>query len=179
MPSKSKSLNKTTSMLNNSSMSSKSSKSSNLSDTSNYSSSYGVFVFIFIVGLGISFFILNWLVKVDKCKCANIEEAKYLKEWYMFLIVYQVIFGIYMLATYDSEQPFAFMIISFFVSIIAFVMIIRLVIYIHKLKEIKCNCGMTIQENIIYYWYIVVFSIVLFVILLTILGALSTLFLYK
>ena len=176
MPSKSKSLNKTTSMLNNSSMSS---KSSNLSDTSNYSSSYGVVVFMFIVALGISFFILNWLVKVDKCKCANIEEAKYLKEWYMFLIVYQVIFGIYMLATYDSEQPFAFMIISFFVSIIAFVMIIRLVIYIHKLKEIKCNCGMTIQENIIYYWYIVVFSIVLFVILLTILGALSTLFLYK
>jgi hypothetical protein len=176
MPSKSKSLNKTTSMLNNSSMSS---KSSNSSDTSNYSSSYGVVVFMFIVALGISFFILNWLVKVDKCKCANIEEAKYLKEWYMFLIVYQVIFGIYMLATYDSEQPFAFMIISFFVSIIAFVMIIRLVIYIHKLKEIKCNCGMTIQENIIYYWYIVVFSIVLFVILLTILGALSTLFLYK
>ena len=176
MPSKSKSLNKTTSMLNNSSMSS---KSSNSSDTSNYSSSYGVVVFMFIVALGISFFILNWLVKVDKCKCANIEEAKYLKEWYMFLIVYQVIFGIYMLATYDSEQPFAFMIISFFVSIIAFVMIIRLVIYIHKLKEIKCDCGMTIQENIIYYWYIVVFSIVLFVILLTILGALSTLFLYK
>ena len=73
MPSKSKSLNKTTSMLNNSSMSS---KSSNSSDTSNYSSSYGVVVFMIIVALGISFFILNWLVKVDKCKCANIEEAK-------------------------------------------------------------------------------------------------------
>ncbi len=84
-----------------------------------------------------------------------------------------------MLATYDSEQPLAFFVISLIISLITFIMIVRLVIYIHKLKEIKCDCGMTTQQNIIYYWYIVVFSIILFVILLTLLGALSTLFLYK
>ena len=49
-------------------------------------------------------------------------------------------------------------------------MTIRLVIFIHKLKEIKCNCGMSVQENIIYYWYIVLFSIALFLILLAFLG---------
>jgi hypothetical protein len=147
--------------------------------SSNSSVPYGLSIFIFIIGLGISFFILNWLIKVNKCKCANIDEALYLKEWYMFLIVYQIIFGIYMLATYDSEQPLAFFVISLIISLIAFIMIVRLIIYIHKLKEIKCDCGMTTQQNIIYYWYIVVFSIILFVILLTLLGALSTLFLYK
>jgi hypothetical protein len=175
MPSKSKSL-KNLSMLNNPSMSSKSLNSSN---SSNSSTPYGLIIFSFIIGLGITFFILNWLIKVDKCKCANIEEAKYLKEWYMFLIVYQILFGIYMLATYDSEQPSAFFVISLIINLITFVMIVRLVIYIHKLKEIKCNCGMTLQENIIYYWFIVFFSIILFIILLTLLGALSTLFLYK
>ena len=129
-------------------------------------------IFFMIIAIVFNIFILNWLLKVHKCKCANIKEALYLKEWYMFVVTINIIS--FIITLFDIK--FKNLNLIYF---IAFVMIIRLVIYIHKLKEIKCNCGMTIQENIIYYWYIVVFSIVLFVILLTILGALSTLFLYK
>lgn len=136
-------------------------------------------IFMIIITIGISFFILNWLVKVNKCKCANIDEALYLKEWYMFLIVYQIITGIYFISTSDYEQTGILFIISTIVSLIAFVMIVRLLIYISKLKEIKCDCGMTTQQNIIYYWYIVIYSIALFIIILALLGALGTLFLYK
>ena len=152
-----------------------SSSSKKLSNNSS-SSTYIIGIIGVILTIGISFFILDWLIKVDKCKCANIDESLYLKEWYMFLIVYQIIAGIFMIANNDFENSGILFIISLFVSIIAFVMIVRLLIYIHKLKEIKCDCGMTVRENIIYYFYIVGYSIALFIILLAILG---TLFLHR
>ena len=79
-------------------------------------------------------FILNWLLKVHKCKCANI------KEWYMVLIAINIISVI----TY---------IFNILIAFISFVMIVRLLIYINKLKKNNCDCRMTTQENIIYYFY--------------------------
>ena len=174
MPSKSKSLSKLP-IINNSLSTSSSTSSKKISNNSS-SSTYIIGIIGVVLAIGISFFILDWLVKVHKCKCANINESLYLKEWYMFLIVYQIIVGIYMIVNNDFEKTGILFIISLFVSIIAFVMIVRLLIYIHKLKEIKCDCGMTVRENIIYYFYIVSYSIALFIILLGILG---TLFLHR
>lgn len=174
MPSKSKSLSKLPTI--NNSLSTFSSTSSKKISNNSSSSTYIIGIIGVVLSIGISFFILDWLVKVHKCKCANINESLYLKEWYMFLIVYQIIVGIYMIVNNDFEKTGILFIISLFVSIIAFVMIVRLLIYIHKLKEIKCDCGMTVRENIIYYFYIVTYSILLFVILLGILG---TLFLHR
>ena len=167
MPSKSKSLSKL-SMMNNLSNAS----SSNYYDNKQSSTSYWIGLVSVIISIGISYFILDWLVKVNKCKCANIEEALYLKEWYMFLIAYQIIIGIYYMVAGDNiDKSGILLFISIIVSIITFVMIVRLLIFIHKLKEIKCDCGMSVRENIIYYWYIVVYSIILFLILLTLIGA--------
>ena len=53
----------------------------------------------------------------------------------------------------------AFLVKSFIVGIINIVTIIRIFIYIRRLKEINCDCGLTVQENIIYYWIIVIFAI--------------------
>jgi hypothetical protein len=61
------------------------------------------------------------------------------------------------------------MYLNIIIIIIEFIMIIRLLLYIHKLKEIKCNCDMAIEQNIIYYYYIVIFSIFLLFILTLIL----------
>ena len=44
-------------------------------------------IFIMIIVIALNIFILNWLLKVHKCKCANIKEALYLKEWYMFVVL--------------------------------------------------------------------------------------------
>ena len=169
MPSKSKSLSKM-SMINNSS------SSSNKNSDNSTSTRYIIGIIGVVLAIGVSFFILDWLIKVNKCKCANIDEGLYLKEWYMFLIVYQIIIGIYMIAYNDFESSGIIVILSTIISLIAFVMIVRLLIYIHKLKEIKCDCGMSVRENIIYYFYIVGYSIALFIILLAILGSL---FLYR
>jgi hypothetical protein len=137
----------------------------------NLYNSYTFGLFMIILGLVISFFILNWLTKVNKCKCANIKESRYLKEWFTFLIFWQIILAIYFIISgeYTYNSP-AIFITNLIIMLINLAMTIRLVIFIHKLKEIKCNCGMSLQENIIYYWYIIGFSILLFLILLALLG---------
>jgi hypothetical protein len=132
--------------------------------------SYTTGLFIIIFGLVISFFILNWLTKVNKCKCANIKESRYLKEWFTFIIFCQIIVAIYFIISGEYPYSPAIFIIWLIIVLINLAMTIRLVIFIHKLKEIKCDCGMSLQENIIYYWYIIGFSILLFVILLALLG---------
>ena len=48
-------------------------------------------IFFMIIAIVFNIFILNWLLKVHKCKCANIKEALYLKEWYMVLIAINII----------------------------------------------------------------------------------------
>jgi hypothetical protein len=126
-------------------------------------------LFRIILVLCINFFIFYWLIKVHKCKCANIDEGLYLKEWYLFKIIYILIILIYLIfqGSYDNSK--ILMVVSIIIMIIEFIMIIRLLIYIHKLRKIKCNCGMSVQQNIIYYYYIVIFSIFLFFILTSLL----------
>ena len=148
----------------------------NQSNTSNLSKYTRLFI-IFIV-LAINIFILNWLFKVNKCKCANIDEALYLKEWYMFIIVINIITFIIVLFDVSIDNinlRYFILFISLITTIISIVMIIRLVIYINKLKKNNCDCGITMQQKFIYYWYIIVGSIILLYILL---GFISFLYLF-
>jgi len=126
---------------------------------------YGYNLFMIIIGLIISFFILNWLTKIDKCKCADIPEGYLLKEWFIFSIIYELIMLIYLIINGTFENSKFLLYLSAFLGIIGFIMIVRLLIYIDKLKKMDCNCGSSKQQKIIYYWYIIIFSLLLFFIL--------------
>jgi hypothetical protein len=120
-----------------------------------------------IIIILINFFVLNWLIKLDKCKCADINDGLYLKEWFVFIIILNIIkiFYIFIYGT-DNNQMTIFLLFNIIIIIVNFIMIIRLLIYIYKLKQLKCDCNMSIQQNIIYYWYIILLSIILLLILL-------------
>jgi len=149
------------------SLSNKSDKFFNINENTNNQKSDSLkYVRIFIIVIALNIFILNWLLKVHKCKCANIKEAFYLKEWYMFVVTINIISFIMILFDIKFNNLNLIYFISLILTIVSFVMIIRLLIYISKLKKNNCDCGMTTQENIIYYWYIVGYSIILFFILL-------------
>jgi len=149
------------------SLSNKSDKFFNINENTNNQKSDSLkYVRIFIIVIALNIFILNWLLKVHKCKCANIKEALYLKEWYMFVVTINIISFIMILFDIKFNNLNLIYFISLILTIVSFVMIIRLLIYISKLKKNNCDCGMTTQENIIYYWYIVGYSIILFFILL-------------
>ena len=119
-----------------------------------------------IVSIIITILILYWLFKIDKCPCTHIPEGKYLKEWFIFDIIFSILFFVYLITIGDLNNSFSneLLFIVIIITIINIIMIIRLLIYINKLKEIKCDCGLSKLENFIYYWYIIVFS--LFMILL-------------
>lgn len=120
-----------------------------------------------IIVILINFFVLNWLIKLDKCKCADIDEGLYLKEWFVIIIIFNIIKLFYtFIYGIDKNEINIFLLFNLIIIIVNIVMIIRLLIYIDKLKKIKCNCGMSIQQNIIYYWYIISLSIVLLLILI-------------
>jgi len=133
---------------------------------------FSVQLIIIIASLLINYFILDWLIKVNninKCQCANIDEGYLLKEWFMFLIGYQIFVALILIINGSLAIIMPLSIIMSIISIITFVMIIRLIIYIHKLRKINCDCGFNKQQNLIYYWYIVGFSILLFLILFALL----------
>lgn len=128
-----------------------------------YSATTGIFIFNSVFGIIVSMFILNWLIKVSKCPCANLPEKKWLKEWIMFLIIWQLI-GLFGFIINDgvriNSNAYSFFgILTFIIVIINIINIIRIFIYIRRLKEINCDCGLSVQENIIYYWIIVIFAL--------------------
>ena len=120
-----------------------------------------------IIILLINFFVLNWLIKLDKCKCSNIDEGLYLKEWFVIIIILNIIklFYIFIYGVNINNGINISSLFNVIIVIINIIMIIRLLIYIDKLKKLNCNCGMSIQQNIIYYWYIVFLSIILLLLL--------------
>jgi len=126
-----------------------------------YSSS-GPVIFGMVLGIVISMFILNWLVKISKCPCANLPEKEWIREWIMFIIIWQIISLLVYIANDGVPMVYTNIVVavlSIIVTIINIANIIRIFIYIRRLKEINCDCGLTLQENFIYYWIIFAFAV--------------------
>jgi len=118
------------------------------------------FIFI-LIGFALLYFIIYWLYKMDSCACGNkIPEKKYLKEWFIFAFIYSLIAEIYLHTNnHDLQSLLYFNILLWILSFINIIMFIRMFIYIRKLRELKCDCGMLKQQNFIYYYQIIAFSI--------------------
>jgi len=130
-----------------------------------------------LIGILIEFYILYWLDKMNKCPCSSdLSEKKYLYEWFIFMIIWSFIYGILFLI-YDAIIPSTLNIINSIIVFIHFIMFVRLFIYLKKLKETKCDCGTLRQLNTIYYYLIIVFSMLAFVVFITLIGSiLSSIF---
>ena len=142
-----------------------------------YSAMTGFTIIIQIITIIIATFILDWLNKIKSCKCTNIPERKFLAEWYSFLVLW-LIFGMIMYIVYNADPstyPTFFLFLMFIVTIINIVMIIRLFLYIRKLREMNCDCGLSQEQNIIYYYIILVFAFVGFLLFMGILGLIFSL----
>lgn len=142
-----------------------------------YSAMTGFTIIIQIITIIIATFILDWLNKIKSCKCTNIPERKFLAEWYSFVVLW-LIFGMIMYIVYNADPstyPTFFLFLMFIVTFINVVMIIRLFLYIRKLREMNCDCGLSQEQNIIYYYLILVFAFVGFLLFMGILGLIFSL----
>jgi hypothetical protein len=132
-----------------------------------YSTATGFSIFTMIVSVIISLFILEWLNKIAKCKCSNRPEGMYLREWWVFLVIWQI-FAIFLYIIYEADinqYPVFINILSVIIVFITIAMIIRLFMYIRKLRELNCDCGLSPEENIIYYYLLIVFGFIVFIVL--------------
>jgi len=132
-----------------------------------YSTATGFSIIVSIVSIMISLFILDWLNKIAKCKCANIPEGLFLREWWVFLIIWQIFFLVLYIAyeTDQNEYPIFINILSVIIAFVTIIMIIRLFIYIRRLRDMNCDCGLSPEQNIIYYYLLLIFALVVFIIL--------------
>jgi len=116
---------------------------------------------------------LNNLEKNSKCKCADLPERRFLKEWFIFMIAVIIIEVVAF--TVSNEQcwenffntPIIYMTMVI-ISLFGFIMLIRLFIYIRLLKN-NCECAYGNMEKFIYWYLIIIFAIFIFYILLIIL----------
>lgn len=118
----------------------------------------------------------------SKCKCADIPEKIFLKEWFTFSLLFQAILIFFFMI---SEEPcyvrfannyFIYPITLLF-GIINFVMVIRLLIYIQKLRH-GCPCGYGNLEKFIFWYFVSVFSIAAFFIVIVLILSVSTFFVF-
>lgn len=115
-------------------------------------------------------YVLNWLIRIDKCKCTNIPEGKNLKEWFTFFIIFEFVwFFVYLiiLAYNQLEYMYIMVFLLFLLGIVNIIYMIKTIIYITKLKENKCKCGSELELNLIYSVLIINFSFILLGMLLT------------
>jgi hypothetical protein len=111
--------------------------------------------------------ILDWLNKIALCKCSNIPEGMFLREWWVFLIIWKIFYLILFIA-YEADVnqfPTFINIVSLTIGVITIIMIVRLFMYIRKLRDMNCDCGLSPEQNIIYYYLLVLFGVLVFVIL--------------
>jgi hypothetical protein len=105
---------------------------------------------------------------MNTCKCSSTySEKKYLYEWFIIVVIWLFIYNIVFISNGGNiSMPLTVM--NIIIGIINIVMIIRLFIYLRKLRETKCNCGTLREVNILYYYLIVLFSVLAFVVAVTI-----------
>lgn len=134
------------------------------------------FYIAYIFGVLINIFIINTLNNIEKridCKCADNSKKEFLKEWFIFLIFFNSFFLLFFIISsyecfeiyYKENMNIFFM---FMMSIIQIIMIIRLFLYVRYLRN-ECKCSYGTEENIIYWYLLVLFILFITTILLTIL----------
>ena len=122
---------------------------------------------IAIIGLIILSFITFTLYGLDKkinCDCINNQNKTYLKEWFTFILILNlIIYSAYFITSYNCASEYADTLVSYFlplyiiIGITNFIMIVRLFLYILYLRK-GCGCAYEINEKIIFWYFVIIIS---------------------
>ena len=130
-----------------------------------------------IIGVIFIIYILNWLNNIDKCTCSKIPEGKYLKEWFTFFIIFDLIW-LFVIIAFGINNVYVqyLMVFTLIIGITNMVFMIRTIIYIHRLKENKCKCGSTFQQSSIYGVLLFLVSFIAFIFLILLISFIASFF---
>lgn len=145
----------------------------------------------YIFGIIINLFVINALYNIERnieCKCAENSRKKYLKEWFIFVLILNIIFLIiFFISNYEcfdeymkdimKSMNYINLIFIFILFVVQVIMLVRLYYYVSWLKN-DCKCSYGYEEKIIH-WYLIMLFIIFFttfllmILLLMILGTLN------
>jgi hypothetical protein len=135
----------------------------------------------FIIKIIIVILIIVSLDNLEKsnCDCSKIPERRFIKLWFMLLIViYTILFISFYISNeecWSSFKNYPFITgLMLIIGIINIVMLIRLFIYIKILRE-KCECGYGNKERFLF-WYLILYFIIMGFSLLVLLFTIAMLF---
>ena len=109
---------------------------------------------------------LDKLEKSNNCDCSKIPERRFIKEWFIFIIIFSIIkiiiFSIYSETCWNNfnEHPYIYGVLLI-ISLINLVMFVRLFIYLNILRQ-NCECGYGNKEIFIF-WYLIVAIIIIII----------------
>lgn len=138
----------------------------------------------FYVSIGLSIIIISLiitsLVNIEKsnCECANISNKNYIKEWFIFALIFQI--GLFLFFVLGSEPCYyrfvngnSLYIIMLIFAVINYVMLFRLLFYLRIMRN-SCECGYGNIEKFLFWYLVIMFSIVALFILLGLIAFIVT-----
>jgi hypothetical protein len=148
------------------------------------------------INIILSIIIIVYLIKIDNCSCVSKikNEKQYLKEWFMFMIIWMIINAFYFFSHFKNYHktikinshfnffinlPLPLLMINMIINIIHLFILTKTLIYIKNLKEIGCDCELIRYQDLVYYTIIAWFSISLLFILLLIIGIIINVYYYS
>jgi len=148
------------------------------------------------INIILSIIIIVYLIKIDNCSCNSKikKEKQYLKEWFIFMIIWMIINALYFYSHFTNYHktikinshfnffinlPLPLLIINFIINFIHLFILFKTLIYIKKLKNTNCDCELIRYQDLVYYTIIAWFSISVFFILLLIIGIIINLYYYS
>ena len=145
----------------------------------------GILVAAFIIGITLNILIIVSLTNIEKlsnCDCSKLPYKDYVKEWFTFMIFYQItMIIVFSFSSFKCWELFAdyppFYILNLIVMLMSLIMIIRLFLYLREIRK-NCNCAYGGLETFLYWFYLIYFAIILSLITLSVILLIITAVLY-
>ena len=125
----------------------------------------------------ISFIIIFSINEIEKstCDCVITSRKTYIKEWFIFLIIYQTILLLLFIISGEKcrnefNETYIFPYLSIFIIIIFIIHIImcfRAFIYLNELR-VSCKCAYNFSQKILFWYFLIVISLFISIIFLLI-----------
>jgi len=117
-------------------------------------------------------------IENSKCECADIPEKRFIKEWFIFALVIEILLFLYFIMAsepcyYKFINNNSLYIIFILFGIVNYIMLFRLLWYLRIMRN-KCECAYGNIEKFLFWYLVIMFSIVALFILLGLLAFIIT-----
>ena len=128
-----------------------------------YNRNFYLSLILLIITISLILISLNNIEK-SSCECAKIGEKRFIKEWFIFVLIFQIIILIIFLTSNEPcyikfIQGNYIYITMMIIGLLNYVMLFRLLLYLRILRN-GCECGYNNIEKFLFWYLVIIFSII-------------------